>query len=250
MIAPAQPQEWSAAPAIPWADGSGGVITLDEPLSIEELQTGALVLRMSRNGAPAVDVVGVPVFRGDELYQMDFYAYGSLVASTSSQGTQWEQGVFGITIIDRSNSWQVVGVRIDRQYWHGGQLMLEDTLTFQTRDGRYPQIGEAGIVRSTMIDGLQRDIALSVEGASPLGGVLTDSEFEITGDGSIATGISFTAAPFTLGWAVVKAVPMLVDGRVVLRLLYPGSWDVVLYESGGGFVTSLSQAGPYYLHEL
>lgn len=248
------PAGYTASPAFPWTD-SGGVITLAEPLSVEELQTGALVLRVRRDGAEAVDAVGVASVRASDqtVISVNFYCYGVHVAQMGSN-SGYQAGVFEISWIDRGHSWEVVGLRIDKQYWHGG--MLNDFLDFRNSTSGSPDEGEDCILRCYLNLGESAiEVGVSVGGVGPLGGRFVGNSRALVygGSDSIQNGAVFLHAGFSLGWPLVKAVPMLIDGQVALQLLYPlDNWNgqLNLMSEGGAYIQSLATPGPFYLLEI
>lgn len=235
---------------------SGGLITIDEPISLEELQTGAVVLRVSRNGAPPVDATLVVSMRSaTEVGSAAFYAYGVQVLSVANP-SDLISGRVGVTVSDRSADWQVVGVRIDRQYWHGG--VVEDDFFWDFSPGETPGLGTpcVGVLGCTGNGGESFRAHLSLVNAAPLGGVmLANSRVQISsGAASINDGAVFTQSTFGFGYPLIKAIPCLVGARVYVRVLYPRSFsdwlDITLYGPNASPVAYLTEAGPFFLAEI
>lgn len=234
---------------LPWSVGTGGVVDLDEPLSIEELQSGAFVLRVSRNGAPAVDAVGVPVFRtGGELDRLEIYAYGIVIGTAAASGEGLLLGHYVVQLTDHSAEWRVVGVRLDRQYWHGGSLSWVST--FIPGD-----MGESSYVR---LRSGSDYFALAVSSDRPSGGLITSGGrlCIYSGQNTLSDGIMCDTYSGITDLPLVKGV-LIYRGNTqdtVIRVLYPyqatnQTFDMAVYTEDGGVVT-LDTAGPYYIEEV
>lgn len=249
------PAGYTASPAFPWTD-SGGIITLAEPLSLEELQTGALVLRVRRDGAEAVDAVGVPVIRPSDqsLVGLEFYCYGEMVAQLGN-GSDYQAGVFEINWTNRGYSWEIVGARVDKQFWHGGVFV--ETGYWVNSSGQGALDGQEALFRCSLSlsnDTSEVPVTLSVGDAVPLGGLSYGGAVKVTDNAaSVSNGASFSKATFSPNWKTVKAVPMLSGGQVYLKVLYPGDgWECLfqLFDSNGAVITSLSTQGPFYMSDI
>lgn len=198
---------------------------LDEPLSIEELQTGAFVLRVSRNGAPAVDAVGVPVLRsGGELDRIDIYAYGVVIGTASASGEGLLLGHYVVQLTDHSAEWQAVGVRLDREYWHGGEI--GDTMIPLNSDGQYARVGNSAIMRTGGVFATENMYLLEIAQNKMLGGnVISDGKTEIySGSEPIEKGdpgMMFNHASFSLDYDKIKAIPYVKGGIWCIKPLYP-----------------------------
>lgn len=250
------PAGYTASPAFPWTD-SGGVITLAEPLSVEELQTGALVLRVRRDGAEAVDAVGVASVRASDqtVISVNFYCYGVKVAQMDGS-SGYQAGVFEISWVDRGHSWEVVGFRIDKQYWHGGTL--NEALGFENESGEYPANAEAAIpVLYVSHDGVSSKVSVSVNSAAQIGGAykaLVDGLQLTAGSASIQDGITVSDSIFNPGWPIIKGLVIFLDNRAYLQFLYPSAGDsmvrVPLINGVNQAITSLQQSGPFYFSTI
>lgn len=236
---------------------SGGRITLDEPLSLDELQTGALVLRVSRNGAPPVDATLVVTLRSaTEIGSAGFYAYGTQVLQVGSGG-DLQRGDFTVSVVDRSASWQVVGFRVDRQYWYGGSV--NEQLNWLGEDGSGPpNVGAACVCTSRIVvNGAEEYVQVMLDG-TVLGGVwLGDAEggaIISSGSASVHDGVEFSQAAFSLGLRTIKAVPVSESGMVSIYFLYPfitgQHFTTPLMHEGTEIVTSPTTPGPYYLGDI
>lgn len=238
---------------------SGGRITLNEPLSLDELQTGALVLRVSRNGAPPVDATLVVTLRSaSEIGSAGFYAYGTQVLQVGSGG-DLQRGDFTVNVVDRSASWQVVGFRVDRQYWHGG--FLEEAFVWRSASWGVPAAGEECVALCTItVDDRPQNVNVSLYDASILGADWSEvggGQFAArvsSGTASISDGVQFDRSRFSLGIPVIKAIPRFVDNQVSLAILYPYGINELLsipiLSADGTQVLSPATPGPYFMGEI
>lgn len=203
---------------------AGGIITLDEPLSIEELQTGALVLLMTRNGQPC-EAVGVVSLRSvGVINDIQFYAFGRPVAEVFTSGSVSDitRGVFDIRIVDRAAHWQITGARIDRQFWHGGSLASYRLVGV---DGGAVVEGADGLPVVSSYTQSGADFEISLDGVCPIGGGVTSEEYVELYSGNASLNdfepIVFQSVVSHIARLAVKAVLMIEGGVVVLAVLYP-----------------------------
>lgn len=218
--------------------------------------TGALVLRARRNGGEVVDLVGVPIMRETgEITLIRYYAYGSIVAESGLPNIEYDTSV---SIVDRSNTWQIVGARVDRQYWHGG--MIGDNIYFIKRSDSEAQVGDEIMLATSLGEDTPR-YAFSILGNAPIGGIFQDSQFICVyeGEESVALSvINFNRVDVGVTLPLIKAIPINKNGNLYMRLLYPyDTYDIVqapyldLQVFGPqGEELSADDGGPYYLTEV
>lgn len=230
--------------------GAGGVITLDEPLSIEELQTGALVLLMTRDGQPC-EAVGVVELRSvGVIDSIQFYAFGRPVAEvvTGASVTDITNGVFQVRISDNAGRWQVVGARIDRQYWHGVASAVNIGIS---RVDPGPPTEGAPYYLFVSLQGFAVTGSVVCEGVPRVGGPLSSGRVKIyDGDSALDSyvPIEFSSFEPVIETLAIKAVLVIIEGYVKLRVLYPGAVtmpEYTLTDYGGEPITP-SSVGPWY----
>lgn len=188
-----------------------------------------------------------------EISIIRYYAYASIVAESPVPSVDHDTTV---SIVDRSNTWEIVGARIDRQYWHGG--LLSDVITIVHSGEGEAQIGDTVMLCAETTSGER--FAISMVGCSPIGGVLEESGFVCVyaGEGSVSDNIRYNTVNIGLTLPSVKAIPLIRDGRLYARLLYPyntvdiANWpyfDVKLRRPQEEELDA-DDPGPYYLSEI
>lgn len=218
------------------------------------MMTGALVLRARRNGGEVVDLVGVPIMRETgEITLIRYYAYGSIVAESGLPNIEYDTTV---SIVDRSNTWQIVGARVDRQYWHGGSL--SDVITVVHSGEGDAQIGDTVMLCAETTTGER--FAISMVGCSPIGGEYQEDGFVCVYDGveTVSDDIRYNIVNIGITLPSVKAIPIKRDGKIYAMLLYPYNtsdivrWPYFVARFKGPQGTDLDDdsPGPYYLSEI
>lgn len=218
------------------------------------MMTGALVLRARRNGGEVVDLVGVPIMRETgEITLIRYYAYGSIVAESGLPNIGYDTSV---SIVDRSNSWQIVGARVDRQYWHGG--VLSNVMTIVHSGEGEVQIGDTVMLCAQTVTGV--NFAISMVGCSPIGGEYGEDGFVCVYDGvgTVSEDIRYNIVNIGITLPSVKAIPIKRNDTIYAMLLYPYDtadivrWPYFEARFTGPQDTDLDEdsPGPYYLSEV
>lgn len=177
---------------------------------------------MTRNGQPC-EAVGVVNLRSvGVIDSIQFYAFGRPIAEvvTGASETDITNGVFQLRISDYASQWQVVGARIDRQFWHGG--VVTDSTDSINSSGSAATSGEQAVA-TVMIPSGGR-FMYSVGGVAPLGGVWNDGIYICDGGQALSDFdvIEVNTPSFTPQYMTVKAIFVIdSDLFVKLRVLYP-----------------------------
>lgn len=214
------------------------------------LQTGALVLLMTRNGQPC-EAVGVVSLRSvGVIDSIQFYAFGRPVAevATGASSTDISNGVFQIRITDHSAQWQVVGARIDKQYWHGVASAVNIGISSVVPG---PPTEGAAYYLYVSLQGFATTGSVTCEGVPRVGGPLTSDRVKIyDGDFSLDSyvPIEFSSFEPVIETLAIKAIFVVIEDNVKLRVLYPGAItmpEYTLTDYGGEPITP-SSVGPWY----
>lgn len=193
---------------------------------MEEAQTGALVLLVDDGQGHVTEAVGVLVFSNGQPYRLEFYAYALFAMEAP-----WTDGsVFEVTYNDHSYDWQILAARVDRQYWHGGAY--DEALNFRNAEMHDASEGESAYFNPYIADSEYPvgSFAVTVDGTSPLTGIVSQSFSQIRLSFSGLLGGDTVFAPVPLSpqpdLYLVKAVLMHVSDKYCLRLLYPSYGDL------------------------
>lgn len=209
---------------------NGGVLTLREPLSVEELQTGALVFLVDDGRGHIIEAVSVPSVVSGEMRSIDYYGDGILLLqqlSIDSAGLS-----YSVSLHDHSQGWRIVGARIDRQYWRGGSFALSSYVN--ALDGTSAVVGSPAMI-SLSISHAGSDVppvALPLYAGQPITGVATTGSggggvptiaLSLDNQGELGRGNSFTESGVpSVDAFPIKAIIYAYGGYAQLRPLYPG----------------------------
>lgn len=194
---------------------------------MEEAQTGALVLLVDDGQGHVTEAVGVLVFSNGQPYQLQFWAYG-LVAMEAP----WTGGsAFEVTYNDHRYDWQILAARVDRQFWHGGAF--DEALNFRNAEMHSASEGEAAYLNPTISNSEYPvdSFAITVDGTSPLTGIVTQSfsQERLSFSGLLGGDTVFAPVPLSPqpDLHLVRAVLIHAsDDTYCLRLLYPSYGDL------------------------
>lgn len=190
---------------------------------MEELQTGALVFLVDDGNGHIIDAVGVPSVVSGEIRSIGYYGDGILILqqlSIDSAGLS-----YSVSLHDHSQSWRIVGARIDRQYWHGGTFS-EMLVGY---DGRAADMGSPAFLGGYHLHGVETKSVVSVYGDTPVAGVY--GQAGLVGYGLLLSnvgGLGMFGNHFSPTGDVpatdeqVKAIIIDKDGGANLKVLYPG----------------------------
>lgn len=207
---------------------------------MEELQTGALVFLVDDGRGHIIDAVSVPSVVSGELRSINYYVDGIIILqqlSIDSAGLS-----YSVSLIDHSQSWRIVGARIDRQYWHGGSF--ESSAYVRALDGTSAVVDSPAMM-CLPINNVGPDVppnALPLYAGQPITGVATTGSggggvpaivLSLDNQGELGRGNSFAQSGVpSVDAFPIKAIICEVGGYAQLRPLYPG------VNSGYGLVLS------------